>query len=191
MAVGGEKGGGGKGDSTRRGQEEGKMTSTKLYSAIEKVEKFMASLRANKDEIDAWNAMKKAAIHTNEGQKGPLGAEDLRGEFKRLYEAIKGIGQKTKEMDTRGMTYTRAAKGEADKVIAVPARRAREVVMALGAETEEQKARTNAQVVKDIQEIMKDDKSVVAARRLLTGKVVVTFSQLETKEKWEKKGTIA
>ena len=64
---GGEKGGGGKGDVTRRGQEEGKLTSTKLYSAIKKVEKFIASLRANKDEIDTWNTMKKAAIYTNKG----------------------------------------------------------------------------------------------------------------------------
>ena len=46
-------------------------------------------------------------------------------------------------MDTRGITYTRAVKGESEKVMAVLARRAKEVVIALGAETKEQKARTN------------------------------------------------
>ena len=97
----------------------------------------MASLRANKDEIDAWNTIKKAAIYTNKGQKGPLGAEDLRGEFKRLYKAIKGIGLKTKEIDTRGIIYTRAVKGELEKVIAILARRAKEVIIALRAETKE------------------------------------------------------
>ena len=38
---------------------------TKLYSAIKKAEKFMASLRANKKEINAWNIVKKAAVLTN------------------------------------------------------------------------------------------------------------------------------
>ena len=47
-------------------------------------------------------------------------------------------------MDIRGIIYTRAVKGDIEKVMAVLARRAREVVIALGAETKEQKARTNA-----------------------------------------------
>ena len=36
--------------------------------------------------------------------------------------AIKGIGLKIKEMDTRGIIYTRAIKGELEKVIAILAR---------------------------------------------------------------------
>jgi len=65
MAGRGEKGGGGKDGETCRGLTERQLTATKLYSAIKKVEKFMASLRANKEEINAWNTVKKAAVHIN------------------------------------------------------------------------------------------------------------------------------
>ena len=60
-----EKGGGGGGGETRRGQIERQLAATKLYSAIKKVEKFMANLRANKKEIDTWNTVKKAAVYIN------------------------------------------------------------------------------------------------------------------------------
>jgi len=65
MAGRGEKGGGGGGGETRKGQIKWQLAATKLYSAIKKVEKFIASLRANKEEINAWNTVKKAAVHTN------------------------------------------------------------------------------------------------------------------------------
>jgi hypothetical protein len=67
----------------------------------------------------------------------------------------------------------------------VPARRARELVVAPGTETAMQKHRTSLELVRDINATMDGSGDAVAARRLPSGDVLVAFQGAAEKQKWE------
>ena len=67
----------------------------------------------------------------------------------------------------------------------VPARYARELVVAPGAKSATQKQRTSLELVRDINTATNGSGDVIAARCLPSGDVLVAFQGVEEKQKWE------
>ena len=43
-----------------------------------------------------WNIVKKAAVYTNKTKRGALRTKEFRGEFRKIYKAIKNLDGKIK-----------------------------------------------------------------------------------------------
>jgi hypothetical protein len=78
-----------------------------------------------------------------------------------------------------------AAKAPVDRVAPVPARRAREIIIAPGNEDPTQRRRSGLEIIRDINTELKD-RSVVAARRLPSGDIMVTFKDQQKRDLWAK-----
>jgi len=70
-------------------------------------------------------------------------------------------------------------------VYLVPARRARELVVAPGAESATQKQRTSLELVRDINTTTNGSGDAITARHLLSGDVLMVFQRVPEKQKWE------
>jgi len=69
------------------------------------------------------------------------------------------------------------ARGRPDdqRVYLVPARRARELVVALGAESATQKQKTSLELVRDINTATNSSGDAITARHFLSGDILVAF----------------
>ena len=90
----------------------------------------------------------------------------------------------TDVLRSKGDTPT-AGRPNGQRVQSIPARRARELVVAPGAETATQKHRTSLELVRDINSATNESGDVVAARRLPSGDILVAFQGVFKKQKWE------
>jgi len=75
------------------------------------------------------------------------------------------------------------ARGRPDsqRVYPVPARRARELVIALGAELATQKQRTSLELVRDINTTTNSSRDAIIARRLLSRDILIVFQGVPKK----------
>ena len=77
------------------------------------------------------------------------------------------------------------SKPDSQCVQAVPARRARELVIAPRTETMTQKYQTSLELVRDINSATEGSGDVVAARQLSSGDILVIFQGTLEKQRWE------
>jgi hypothetical protein len=130
----------------------------------------------NKAEQDASNASRDI--------------QELKTQVKGLTDLVKGIAKHSTAPASyadvlRNKCSPLAGKPDGQRVQAVPARRARELVVAPGAETATQKHRTSLELVRDINRATDGSGDVIAARRLPSGDVLVAFQGPPEKQKWE------
>ncbi len=177
-------------DASRR--ERGTMAHSNINEAIKIMETFVRGENWPERAKEAWKAVKEAALSS--GQRGDASQENASKDIKEIKEQVAGIMGMIKELkpgpvqakqsyaDALKANWATGAKG---RDMPVPARRSREVVVAAGTEDIKQKQRSGAEIVRDINGRLTEE-AVVAARRLPSGDVLVTFEGPEAKEKWGK-----
>lgn len=179
-----------------------KAKVTDLLQAIRLIEKLVSTGRPTKEETEAWGAIKNAVIIRKEDEAGTKGRSpgivEIREELAKVHRAITKLtdqGNHNREPAEKNgpvnRSYAAVAGNNAGlnqgRVLQVPQRRGREVIISPGNETDAQRARTGLQLVRDLQAVTDE---AIAVRRLPRGAVVVTFSTEENKREWEGKETL-
>jgi hypothetical protein len=168
-------------------------TTANITEAIQTIEAFIQSAKWPERARDAWKRVKEAAA--NSGSRDASNAlkdiQELKTQVKGLTDLIKGIARQPTATTTyadalrsKGGLSSNGLAGGGNRVQPVPARRARELVVAPGAETPIQRHRTSLELVRDINAATKSG-DVAAARRLPSGDVLVAFQSSPEKQKWE------
>jgi hypothetical protein len=168
-------------------------TTATLIEAIQTIEAFVRSADWPERARDAWKRVKEAAFsHASHGESdASRDIQELKTQVKGLTDLVKGIAiQPTgpaSYADALRSKGSPMARGwpEGQRVQPVPARRARELVVAPGAESATQKQRTSLELVRDINTATSGSGDVIAARRLPSGDVLVAFQGVPEKQKWE------
>jgi hypothetical protein len=181
------------------GQPQGATaTSVNLIEAIQTIEAFVRSSNWPERARDAWKRVKEAAFNQagHDASDASRDIQELKTQVKGLTDLIKGIAKQ----NTAPISYADAlrSKGsasaggrpEGQRIRSVPARRARELVVAPGTETTTQKQRTSLELVRDINAATDGSGDAIAARRLPSGDVLVAFQGALEKQKWEARSEV-
>jgi hypothetical protein len=175
-------------------------TTATLKEAIQIIEAFVQSVSWPERARDAWKHVKEAATSkaSSDTPNVSKDIQELKTQVKGLTDLVKGIAKqplatasyadalRSKGGGLTGNGQAGGSGGEGgSRVQPVPARRARELVVAPGAETTTQKHRTSLELVRDINDATSGGGDVVAARRLPSGDVLVAFQSALEKQKWE------
>ena len=168
-------------------------TTVNLTEAIQTIEAFVQSAGWPERARDAWKHVKEAVFSKakQNASDASKDIQELKTQVKGLTDLVKGIAKHS----TAPASYADAlrskgsplagGKPDGQRVQAVPARRARELVVAPGTETATQKHRTSLELVRDINSATDGSGDAVAARRLPSGDVLVAFQGALEKQKWE------
>ena len=108
----------------------------------------------------------------------------IKTQIEGLTKIVRGLADKPVTAKASYADILRSSAGpkvSVDRIAPVPARRAREVIIAPGNEEPRQKQRSGLDIVRDINIELKDQ-SVVAARRLPSGDVMVTFEDQQKRD---------
>jgi hypothetical protein len=174
--------------------QEPPATTANITEAIQTIEAFVQSANWPERARDAWKHVKEAAASRASKDTCPVSKDfqELKTQVKGLTDLVKGIARQPAATTTyadalrsKGGLSTDRLAGGGSRVQPVPARRARELVVAPGAETATQKDRTSLELVRDINTATDDSGDAVAARRLPSGDVLVAFQSASEKQKWE------
>src|SRR6266536_3515380 len=168
------------------------VTTVNLTKAIQTIEAFVRSASWPERARDTWKHVKEAAFNKAEQDVSNTlrDIQELKTQVKGLTDLVKGIAKHSTAPASyadvlRNKCSPLAGKPDGQRVQAVPARRARELVVAPGAETATQKHRTSLELVRDINRATDGSGDVIAARRLPSGDVLVAFQGPPEKQKWE------
>jgi hypothetical protein len=168
-------------------------TTVNLIEAIQTIEAFVRSAGWPERARDAWKHVKEAAFSKagRDASDASKDMQELKTQVKSLTELVKGISKQpiapasyADALRSKGSPLA-GGKPDGQRVQAVPARRARELVVAPGTETATQKHRTSLELVRDINTVTDGSGDAVAARRLPSGDVLVAFQGALEKQKWE------
>lgn len=176
------------------GHSQGPSAATDtLIDAIQTIEAFVRSANWPERARDAWKRVKEAAFNTA-SQDAPDASRDLqelKAQVKGLTDLVKGIAKQpaapasyADALRSKGVLPS-GGRVSGGRIQPVPARRARELVVAPGTETATQKHRTSLELVRDINAATNGSGDAVAARRLPSGDVLVAFQGASEKQKWE------
>jgi hypothetical protein len=174
--------------------QEPPATTANITEAIQTIEAFVQSANWPERARDAWKHVKDAAAHRARSDTCPVSKDfqELKTQVKGLTDLVKGIARQPVATTTyadalrsKGGLPSNGLAGGGSRVLPVPARRARELVVAPGAETDTQKDRTSLELVRDINTATSGSGDAVAARRLPSGDVLVAFQSVLEKQKWE------
>src|SRR6266487_878392 len=168
--------GGGDGRGHRVGPEEATTTERRdspTTTEVEIVGAFLAQGRASARVMDAW---KRVISRVGDGGE----TEAIRS----LREDVAQIKTMLRTQTTKP-TYAQAAASQAKSdTVPIPPRTYREIVVAPGTETDEQKQRNGRELVEELQRLGAVE--VVAARRLRSGDILVTTKDQEAKARLQK-----
>jgi hypothetical protein len=163
-----------------------------LNDAIQTIESFVREADWPLRLQNAWKHVKNAAYTTVVGARPVDNSEDIRTikvQLEGLTKIVRGLADKPVTGKASYADILRSntidATVSADRTVPVPARRAREIIIAPGKEEPRQKQRSGLDIVRDIN-IELQDQSVVAARRLPSGDVMVTFEDQQKRDLWAK-----
>ena len=172
----------------RVGQEIADRTT--ILDAIKTIEEFVRVENWPERLQSAWRIVRGEVV----GGRAKGGCPE-QGELKDLQRQINSIEKAVQSLvkgqpSASKLSYAAALQkgplfSEQRKEMPVPARRSREVVIAAGSETPAQKQRSGAELIRDVNTALSYE-AVVAARRLQSGDVLLTFSSDIEKKKWEK-----
>jgi hypothetical protein len=156
--------------------------------------------------VDAWKRVKNAATQGLKGDNSrrvgdtsydyiqSKEAKEIKEQIKEIKAIIQGIIETPKE--PRGpLTFAEVARNATsiptlnttlgiERIKPIPSRRAKEVIIALGNESTTQRQRIGQQLVKELNETIRES-DIVAIRRLLSGDILATFQGEKEKTKWE------
>ena len=162
-----------------------------LNDAIQTIESFIREASWPIRLQNAWERARGSALERVPGAR-PDATEDIhtiKVQLEGLTKVVQGLADKPV---TGKASYAdilrnniKDPKVSVDRTAPVPARRAREVIIAPGNEDVRQKQRSGFDIVRDINIELKDQ-SVIAARRLPSGDVMVTFEDQQKRDLWAK-----
>ena len=161
-----------------------------VLKAIKTIEEFIRSENWPERLQSAWRIV-RSEVREEEAGKGGSQQGELKGLQQQINSIEKAVQTLVKSQSSSGkLSYAAALqKGslftEQRKEMPVPARRSREVVIATGSETPGQKQRSGAELIRDVNTALSYE-VVVAARRLQSGDILLTFSSDTEKKRWEK-----
>ena len=162
-----------------------------LQDAIQTVESFVREINWPPRLQNAWERVKEAALTPKLGSRQCDSTEDIRTiktQLEGLTKIVRGLADKPVEVRTSYADILRnntSPKTSTDRIAPVPARHAREIIIAPGNEEPQQKQRSGLDIVRDINAELQD-RSVVAARRLPSGDIMVTFEDQQKRDLWAK-----
>ena len=159
---------------------------TTLERAIEIVEAYVLDNGGSSRVRDAWKQVQdatKKSTRPNSNATDETGLSEVKTQIKELTEVVQNLASMgPKSYATAAKTRTSAASTNEAKV---PVRNGREVNVRPGKESLEQNARSGVDLVRDITQRIGAPGLVVAARRLPSGDVTVSFDSAESKSCWE------
>ena len=167
------------------------LATDHLQDAIKTVESFVREAGWPLRLQNAWKHVKDAALATALGACQDNNKEDIRTikvQLEGLTKIVRGLADKPAMAQASYADILRNNAGpkvSGDRIAPVPARRAREIIIAPGNEEPQQKQRSGLDIVRDINAEL-CDQSVVAARRLPSGDVIVTFDNQQKRDQWAK-----
>lgn len=170
-----------------------KAATVNLNEAIQTIEAFVRSANWPERAKNAWKRVKEAAFNRagSDAFDASKDIQEIKTQIKSLTNLVKDIAKQptapasyADALRSKGSPLT-AGRTDAQRVQAVPARRARELVIAPGTETPTQRHRTSLELVRDINAAIEGSGDVVAARCLPSGDVLVAFQGTIEKQKWE------
>jgi hypothetical protein len=167
------------------------LATDHLQDAIKTVESFVREAGWPLRLQNAWKHVKDAALATALGACQDNNKEDIRTikvQLEGLTKIVRGLADKPAMAQASYADILRNNAGpkvSVDRIAPVPALRAREIIIAPGNEEPQQKQRSGLDIVRDINAEL-CDQSVVAARRLPSGDVIVTFDNQQKRDQWAK-----
>ncbi len=177
------------GDASRRADLNSTTHGDQVPTAIQTIEAFVQSENWPEKVKDAWKRVREAALRLTASPRSieaetAQGLKDIQQQVQGLTNIVRGIAK-----PSGPLSYADIAKqglqDHSSRIRPVPARRARELIIASGNEETGKKQRTGRELVRDINTEL-DCEAVVAARRLPSGDVLVTFDKEDDKTKWAK-----
>ncbi len=170
------------GDASRRADLNSTTHGDQVPTAIQTIEAFVQSKNWPEKVKDTWKHVWEAALRLTASPRS-IEAETAQG-LNDIQQQVRGIAK-----PSGPLSYADIAKqglqDHSSRIRPVPARRARELIIASGNEETGKKQRTGRELVRDINTEL-DCEAVVAARRLPSGDVLVTFDKEDDKTKWAK-----
>jgi hypothetical protein len=168
-------------------------TNQQLQHATKVIASLVSSNRPTKEEAEAWELIQVVLRTSSKGAKTTTDPEILaiKEDIKSLTQAVTKLTTHPPQPLTSGtgtnkMSYSRVLQ----KDLVLPSRRSRELVITLKGETIEEQTRTGLDLVR----VLKDPKvlpslEIIAARRLPSLDVALTFSTEKACKEWESKNT--
>ena len=160
--------------------------------AVKTIEAYLQDSRARKEVVDAWKRVlvgEKGAIREGPGG-GPGDATEVKAALARIEKSVGEIKNKVNEVPKgqpaswAGVVMRGTGVGGVpgvDRVVEVPRRAMREIVVKAGEETPAERSRSGKDLVEGIQKA--GIPGVVAARRLQSGDIVATLDSTERQAK--------
>ena len=173
--------------SASAAQTRPESTTNTLNTAIKTVNDFLSGFTVSTNVENAWKRVQEAAKKPA-GHRCPDATEAVNKAINDGYTRIEALIKA--KVPTKPPTYAEAASSQrgpgvqAQREAYVSARRQREIVVARGTETLEEKRRNGRELVEDLNKGEK--RGILAARRLPSGDVLLTTESRETKERLEK-----
>lgn len=168
------------------------VATISLDDAIQTIESFVREAEWPLRLQNAWKHVKDVASRAVLGARQDDNTEDIRTikvQLEGLTKIIQGLANKPAIGKASYADILRSnttgSKVSVDRVASVPARRAREVIITPGNEEPRQRQRSGLDIVRDINTELQDQ-SVVAARRLPSGDIMITFEDQQKRDLWAK-----
>lgn len=169
------------------------LVSAKVHTYINTLEAFVTSSRPSKEETNAWEGIKLALYTANSPSPSVLltSPSSELNEVKQELKALTSIVQKLALSPSTSPTLTtpsntRSYSEVLKRDLILPSRRTRELIVSLGPETEEEKKRTGEALVKALRNpVHSSSLDIIAARRLPSTDIAITFSSTSACQQWE------
>ena len=172
-----------------------------IFREVRIMEAFVRGGSISEEIKNAWKRVKEVALYketVEDKTRVPHASDDIKeikAQVQDLKNLVRGLASQAK-LHTGPLSYAEVLRGKGaeairvggaqERTLRVPARRARELVVAPGGESAAQRQRTSNEIVRDVNSALEEEGAVIAARRLPSGDVLITFQGEEGKKKWEK-----
>ena len=151
----------------------------------------MTTSRPSKEEAEAWDYIKLALLSpSTPAILAPSPSSELK-EVKQELKSLASIVQKlvttpTSPPSLLASSNTRSYSEALKRELVLPSRRTRELIVSLSSETKDEKKRTGEDLVKALKNpSFPPSLEIIAARRLPSTDIAITFSSTSACQQWE------
>ena len=142
------------------------------------------------EEQEAWASLR--ALTTAGGETRPVpGATTIEREVRELKTEIQSLASTLKKACDGSKPSSWAQIAAPTRLVPpVPARRAREVLISPGLETDPARNSSSAEIVQSVQKAAGGNGGILGARKLPSGAIALTFESTEAKKRWSAQGKV-
>lgn len=154
-----------------------------IQDAIQIIEAFVRDSCDSVRVQDAWKRV-KSSVFKSASNTPKNDIYEVKEQIKELTSVVRSLARPSTPLPT---SYAAIAKTGlfSSTEARIPVRLHREITIRPGQESTEQKARSGADIVRDATTSIGAPGVVIAARRLNSGDVVISFDSAKSKEHWE------